>query len=98
MVCITLGLKLIMTVFMSSPLQETDAAYYDKMISVMQRSFFLAIRYGGQAMCNTSASKPKPGGSIIVTSSMASVSGSVSDISYCKYSPNSSTLLQPHES
>jgi NAD(P)-dependent dehydrogenase (short-subunit alcohol dehydrogenase family) len=69
-----------------SPLQDTDTAYYDKMMSIMQRSIFLAVRYGGQAMCNTTTDKPKPSGSIIVTSSMASVSGAVSDISYCKFS------------
>ncbi|KAH8721718.1 hypothetical protein BGZ61DRAFT_346890, partial [Ilyonectria robusta] len=63
-------------------LQDTDAAYYDRTISIMQRSFFLAIRYGGQAMSTTSSEKPKPGGSIIVTSSMAGVIGGVSDISY----------------
>ncbi|KAH7148224.1 hypothetical protein EDB81DRAFT_650100 [Dactylonectria macrodidyma] len=63
-------------------LQDTDAAYYDRAISVMQRSFFLAIRYGGQAMSSTSAEKPHIGGSIVVTSSMAGVIGGVSDISY----------------
>ncbi|KAM5343741.1 hypothetical protein ACJ41O_012278 [Fusarium nematophilum] len=63
-------------------LQDTDSKYYDFAISVMQRSFFLALKYGGQAMCNTSADKPRPGGSIVVTSSMAGVTGAVSDLSY----------------
>lgn len=55
------------------------------MVAIMQRSFFLALRYGGQAMSNVSEDKPKAGGSIIVTSSMAGVTGGVSDISYCKF-------------
>lgn len=65
------------------PLQETDAAYYDNVISIMQRSFFLAIRYAGQGMSVLSAEKMKPAGSIVVTSSMAGSSGGVADISYC---------------
>ncbi|KAJ6438139.1 3-oxoacyl-reductase [Purpureocillium lavendulum] len=64
------------------PLQDTDAAYYDRVNAVMQRSFFLAIRYAGQGMSNLSAEKTRPGGSIVVTSSMAGVSGGVADISY----------------
>ncbi|KAL6362878.1 hypothetical protein LRP88_04192 [Fusarium phalaenopsidis] len=63
-------------------LEDTDAKYYDFAINVMQRSFFLALKYGGNAMCNTSNEKPRPSGSIIVTSSMAGVSGAISDISY----------------
>ncbi|KAF5004105.1 hypothetical protein FDECE_9378 [Fusarium decemcellulare] len=63
-------------------LQDTDSKYYDFAISVMQRSFFLALKYGGQAMCTTSPDKPSPGGSIIVTSSMAGVAGAVSDLAY----------------
>ncbi|KFZ20538.1 hypothetical protein V501_00070 [Pseudogymnoascus sp. VKM F-4519 (FW-2642)] len=62
--------------------RQTDAAYYDRIISVMQRSFFLAIRYGGQGMSVVSADKKKPKGSIVATSSMAGMSGGVSDISY----------------
>lgn len=64
-------------------LYDTDAAYYDKVTSVLQHSTFLAIRYGGQAMSVTSTDKTCPGGSIIATSSMAGVAGAVSDISYC---------------
>lgn len=64
-------------------LHDTDAAYYDKVTSVSQRSAFLAIRYGGQAMSVISTDKTCPGGSIIATSSMACVAGAVSDISYC---------------
>ncbi|GJN85499.1 3-oxoacyl-reductase [Purpureocillium lilacinum] len=63
-------------------LQDTNAAYYDRVNAVMQRSFFLAIRYAGQGMSNLSAEKTSPGGSIVVTSSMAGVSGGVADISY----------------
>lgn len=48
----------------------------------MQRSVFLAVRYAGQAMSNLSADKTTAGGSIVVTSSMAGVSGAVADISY----------------
>lgn len=51
----------------------------------MQRSFFLALKYGGQALSTTSSDKQSPGGSIIVTSSMAGVNGAVSDISYCEF-------------
>ncbi|KAJ9149087.1 3-oxoacyl-(Acyl-carrier-protein) reductase [Pleurostoma richardsiae] len=63
-------------------LQDTDAAFYDRVNSIMQRSFFLALRYGGQAMSATSEEKKQPGGSIVVTSSMAGVTGGVSDLSY----------------
>ncbi|KAM5354642.1 hypothetical protein ACJ41O_001289 [Fusarium nematophilum] len=63
-------------------LQNTDSQYFDHAISVMQRSFFLALKYGGQAMSNLTKEKQTPGGSIIVTSSIAGVSGAVSDISY----------------
>ena len=69
-------------------LQDTESKDYDLAISVMQRSFFLALKYGGQAMSNTSSSKPRPGGSIVVTGSMAGVNGAVSDISYCKLREN----------
>jgi hypothetical protein len=71
-------------------LQDTDSKYYDFANSVMQRSFFLALKYGGQAMSNTSQEKKHPGGSIVVTSSMAGVAGAVSDLSYCKISFHSS--------
>ncbi|KAF5013874.1 hypothetical protein FDECE_155 [Fusarium decemcellulare] len=63
-------------------LQDTNTSYYDFSIAVLQRSFFLAMKYGGQAMSTTSETKKQPGGSIIVTSSMAAVTGSASDISY----------------
>lgn len=65
-------------------LQEMDTAHYDRTISILQRSFFLAIKYGGHAMCEVSAEKTSPGGTIIATSSMAGVTGAVSDISYCE--------------
>lgn len=65
-------------------LQDTDASYYDKVVSVLQRSTFLAIRYAGQALSVTSTDETRPGGSIIATSSIAGVAGAVSDISYCK--------------
>ncbi|KAJ4144265.1 hypothetical protein LMH87_003155 [Akanthomyces muscarius] len=77
------------------PLPETDTSYYDKMINIMQRSFFLAIRYGGQAMSNICAEKPAPGGSIIVTSSMAGASGGVSDISYSSAKAAVSGMAKP---
>ncbi|GJC80611.1 3-alpha-(or 20-beta)-hydroxysteroid dehydrogenase [Colletotrichum liriopes] len=48
----------------------------------MQRSFFLALKYGSQAMSTTSNDKNSARGSIVVTGSMAGVSGAVSDISY----------------
>ncbi|PHH87323.1 hypothetical protein CDD83_9032 [Cordyceps sp. RAO-2017] len=64
------------------PLQETDGAYFDRIMAVLQRSVFLAIRYGGQAMAVVSEDKPKPGGSIVVTSSIAGTSGSVADFCY----------------
>ncbi|KAH6884503.1 hypothetical protein B0T10DRAFT_409682 [Thelonectria olida] len=63
-------------------LQDTDSKYYDFAISVMQRSFFLALKYGGQAMSSTTNEKKHPGGSIVVTSSMAGVAGAVSDLAY----------------
>lgn len=64
-------------------LHDTDAAYYDKKVSVLQRCTFLAIRYGGQAMSVTSNDKTSLGGSVVATSSTAGVAGAVSDISYC---------------
>lgn len=75
-------------------LQEMDTAHYDRTISTLQRSFFLAIKYGGHAMCEVSAEKTSPGGTIIATSSMAGVTGAVSDISYCEFTKGRSDVSQ----
>lgn len=75
------------TMLMSVPprsLQDTDAAHYDQFVSLHQRAFFLAIRYAGQGMSAVSPEKPRPGGSIIATGSIAGYSGSIADFTYCK--------------
>lgn len=51
------------------------------------RPFFLALRYGGQAMANVSVDKKEPGGSIISVSSLAAHTGGYTDLSYGKYGP-----------
>ncbi|KAF4949054.1 hypothetical protein FSARC_13603 [Fusarium sarcochroum] len=76
-------------------LQNTEVKDYDFAISVMQRSFFLALKYGGQALATTSSSKPSSGGSIIVTSSMADVNGAVSDISYSTAKAAVASMVKP---
>ncbi|KAF4552979.1 Enoyl-(Acyl carrier protein) reductase-like protein 26 [Elsinoe fawcettii] len=79
----------------NTPLSETDATYFDKAYAVMQRSFFLAIRYGGQAMTVTSKEKPRPGGTITVTSSMAGTQGGISEISYSSVKAAVNGMVKP---
>ncbi|KJZ79028.1 hypothetical protein HIM_01801 [Hirsutella minnesotensis 3608] len=64
------------------PLDKIDASLYDRIISINQKASFLAVRYAGQAMAATSPDKPKPGGSIVLVSSIAGINGSMADVAY----------------
>ncbi|KJZ71234.1 hypothetical protein HIM_09377 [Hirsutella minnesotensis 3608] len=63
-------------------LEDTDATWFNRIAAINQRSCFLAIRYAGHGMSVVSPDKPNPGGSIVLTSSMAASTGSVADIAY----------------
>jgi NAD(P)-dependent dehydrogenase (short-subunit alcohol dehydrogenase family) len=63
-------------------LNDIQSSQYDRFIAVMQKSVFLALKYGSQAMMVTSDEKPKAGGSIVVTSSIAALLGSFADVAY----------------
>lgn len=65
-------------------LNDLELSHYDRQVNVMQRSVFLAIKYGSQAMMVTSAEKPTPGGAIVVTSSCAAFLGAYADLGYSK--------------
>ncbi|KAF4510972.1 hypothetical protein G6O67_002815 [Ophiocordyceps sinensis] len=75
-------------------LQDTDAAHYDQFVSLHQRAFFLAIRYAGQGMSAVSPEKPRPGGSIIATGSIAGYSGSIADFTYSSTKAAVSSMVQ----
>ncbi len=51
-------------------------------VEVMQKGPYLAVKYGGQAMAVTSAEKPHPSGSVVITSSCAAFAGAYADLAY----------------
>ncbi|CAI7602124.1 unnamed protein product [Penicillium palitans] len=51
-------------------------------MAVMQAGTFLALKYGSQAMSMTSSNKSKPKGSIVITSSCATLSGVFASMAY----------------
>ena len=63
-------------------IEDLEPAQYDRMIQVMQRAPFLAVKYGSKAMAVTSKEKPECKGSIVVTSSAAGLHASWSDLAY----------------
>ncbi len=73
-------------------MNEIKVTDYDRQISVMTRSIFLAIKYGSQAMMVTSDEKPVGDGSIVVTSSCAAFLGAYADLGYSEHLRSTSQL------
>lgn len=57
---------------------------YSRAMDIMATGVFYAVKYGSKAMAVTSSEKPQPGGTIVVTASVAAAMGSFSDLCYCK--------------
>ena len=65
-------------------LDNMELKHFERAMSVMTTSGFLAIKYGSKAMMVTSKEKPKGGGAIIITSSCCAFLGAYADIAYSK--------------
>lgn len=66
-------------------INDVESSTLDMALNVMTKSVFYAIKIGGSAMMVTSKEKPSPGGSIVVTASVAGLNPSMGDIAYCKF-------------
>ncbi|POR38179.1 Levodione reductase [Tolypocladium paradoxum] len=63
-------------------LETLNQEHFMRAVEVMQKGPYLSVKYGSQAMMVTSAEKPKPSGSIIITSSCAAFAGAYADLAY----------------
>ncbi|OAL39417.1 hypothetical protein AYO20_01287 [Fonsecaea nubica] len=63
-------------------INDLTTRHYERAMNVMATSVFYAIKYGSQAMAVTSPAKPQSAGTIVVTASVAGVSGLFSDLGY----------------